>query len=43
MVELRSGLARARAERIIAGSTKMEVARVKTTDAGRRVLAESKR
>jgi hypothetical protein len=39
MVELvRSGLASARAERIIAGSRMMEVAGVRITDAGRKAL-----
>jgi hypothetical protein len=40
MVELvRSGLATATAERVVAGSRKIEVARVRITEAGRRVLA----
>jgi hypothetical protein len=39
MVELvRAGLATATAERIVAGKRKMEVARVRITDAGRRAL-----
>ena len=42
MVELvRAGLATATAERVVAGSCKIEVARVRTTDAGRKVLAAS--
>jgi hypothetical protein len=41
MVELvRVGLASATAERVVAGSKSIEVARVKITDAGRRALAE---
>ena len=44
MVELvRARLATANPERVMAGSTKMEVARVKITDAGRKALAEAKR
>jgi hypothetical protein len=40
MVELvRSGLATATAERVVAGSRKIEVARVRITAAGRRELA----
>jgi hypothetical protein len=43
MVELvRSGLATATAERVIAGRTAMEVARVRITDAGRRVLEKAR-
>jgi hypothetical protein len=43
MVELvRDGLASAHAERILAGRQKMEVARVRITDQGRRALAENK-
>jgi hypothetical protein len=39
MVELvRGGLASATAERMVAGSRKIEVVRVRITDAGRRVL-----
>jgi hypothetical protein len=39
MVELvRAGLATATAERVVAGGRTMEVATVKITDAGRRVL-----
>jgi hypothetical protein len=39
MVELiRAGLASASAERVVAGSRKIEVARVRITEAGRRVL-----
>jgi hypothetical protein len=39
MVELvRAGLATATAERLVAGSRKIEVARVRITDAGRRAL-----
>jgi hypothetical protein len=42
MVELvRDGLATAKAERVVAGRRTIEVARVRITDAGRRVLAES--
>jgi hypothetical protein len=42
MVELiRAGLATATAERVVAGSCKIEVARVRITDAGRKVLAAS--
>jgi acyl-coenzyme A thioesterase PaaI-like protein len=42
MVELiRAGLATAQAERVVAGGKTVEVARVRITDAGRRVLAES--
>jgi hypothetical protein len=41
MVELvRTGLASVTAERVVADSRKMEVARVRITDEGRRVLAE---
>jgi hypothetical protein len=41
MVELvNAGLATATAERVVAGSRKMEVARVRITDAGRRVLGK---
>ena len=41
MVELvRAGLASATAERVVAGSRKMEVATVRITDAGRQALAE---
>jgi hypothetical protein len=44
MVELvRAGLATATAERVVAGSRKMEVARVKITEAGRRVLEKARR
>jgi hypothetical protein len=44
MVELvRAGLATATGERVVAGSRKMEVARVKITDAGRRVLAGARK
>jgi hypothetical protein len=44
MVELvRAGLATATGERLIAGHRSMEVARVKITAAGRRLLAEAKR
>ena len=40
MVELvRAGLASVTAERVVAGSRKMEVARVRITDKGRRALA----
>jgi hypothetical protein len=43
MVELiRAGLASASAERVVAGSRKIEVARVRITEAGRRTLAESR-
>jgi hypothetical protein len=43
MVELiRAGLASASAERVVAGSRKIEVARVRITEAGRRALAESR-
>jgi hypothetical protein len=42
LVELvRAGLATATAERLVAGSRKIEVARVRITDAGRRALAQS--
>jgi hypothetical protein len=42
MVELvRAGLATATAERVVAGGLKLEVARVRITEAGRRALAES--
>jgi hypothetical protein len=37
------GLATATAERVIAGSRKMEVARVRITAAGRRVLEKARR
>ena len=40
---VRDGLATAIPERIVAGSTKMEVARVKITDAGRKALEGMKR
>jgi hypothetical protein len=40
---VREGLASATPERIVAGSRKMEVARVRITDAGRKALAEAKR
>jgi hypothetical protein len=41
MVELvRAGLATAKAERVVAGGLKLEVARVRITAAGRRALAE---
>ena len=41
MVEIvNAGLAKATAERVVAGSRKMEVARVRITDAGRRALGE---
>jgi hypothetical protein len=44
MVELvRAGLASATAERVVAGSRKIEVARVQITDAGRRVLAGARK
>jgi hypothetical protein len=44
MVEMiNAGLATATAERVVAGSRKMEVARVKITDAGRRVLAGARK
>jgi hypothetical protein len=44
MVELvRSGLATAHGERVVAGRKAMEVARVKITDAGRRVLKKARR
>lgn len=44
MVELvRGGVASATAERVVAGSRKLEVARVKITDAGRRVLEKARR
>ena len=39
----RAKLAIAHAERIVAGSRKFEVMRLKITDAGRRALRESKR
>ena len=40
MVELvRAGLATATAERVVAGGLKLEVARVRITEAGRRALA----
>jgi hypothetical protein len=42
MVELvRAGLATATPERMVAGSRKIEVARVRITDAGRQALAHS--
>ena len=37
---VRAGLATANAERIVAGSRKFEVARVRITDAGRKTLRE---
>jgi hypothetical protein len=37
---VRSGFASVTAERVVAGSRKMEVARVRITDAGRRALAD---
>ena len=41
LVELvRSGLATAQAERVVAGGRAMEIARVRITDAGRRALAK---
>ena len=44
MVELvRVGLATAHAERVVAGSRKMEVTTLRITDAGRRVLAKAQR
>ena len=44
MVELaRAGLASATTERVVAGSRTMEVARLRITDQGRRVLAKAKR
>jgi hypothetical protein len=44
MVELvRAGLATATAERVVAGKRIIEVARVRITEAGRRVLAEKVR
>ena len=44
MVELvRAGLASATAERVVAGSRKMEVATVRITDAGQRMLGKAKR
>jgi hypothetical protein len=44
MVELvRTGLATATAERVVAGSRKLEVARVRITDAGRKALAATQR
>jgi hypothetical protein len=43
MVELvRAGLATATAERVVAGSRKIEVARVRITDAGLRALTEGR-
>jgi hypothetical protein len=43
MVELvRSGVASAAAERVIAGGKTMEIAVVRITDAGQRVLAEAR-
>ena len=42
LVELiRTGLASAQAERMIAGNEQIEVARVRITEAGQRVLAET--
>jgi hypothetical protein len=42
MVELvRAGLATATAERVVAGGLKLEVARVRITEAGRRALADT--
>jgi hypothetical protein len=44
MVELvRTGLATATAERFVAAGLKLEIARVRITQAGRRALAEAKR
>jgi hypothetical protein len=44
IVELvRGGLATATSEHIVAGGREHEVARVRITDAGRRVLAKAKR
>jgi hypothetical protein len=44
MVELvRAGLATATAERVVAASRKMEVARVRITEAGRRALAGARK
>jgi hypothetical protein len=44
LVELvRAGLATATGERVRAGKSEMEVARVKITDAGRRALADARR
>jgi hypothetical protein len=44
MVELiNGGLASASVERVIAGRQKIEVARVRITEAGRRMLAQAKR
>jgi hypothetical protein len=43
MVELvHAGLATATAERVVAGSRKLEVARVRITDAGRKALREAR-
>jgi hypothetical protein len=39
----RAGLATASAKRVVAGSGKMEVARVQITDAGRRALEKARR
>jgi hypothetical protein len=39
---VRGGLATAHAEIIVAGKRKLEVARVRITEAGRRMLAESR-
>ena len=42
MVEMiRTGLATASAERVLAGGTSIEIARVKITEAGRQALAKS--
>jgi hypothetical protein len=42
MVELvRAGLATANTERVVAGGLKLEVARVRITEAGRRALADT--
>jgi hypothetical protein len=44
MVELvRAGLATATAERVVAGKRKIEVARVRITEAGRRALERMRR
>lgn len=40
---VRDGLATAHAARVVAGRHKMEVARVRITDEGRKALAEAKR
>jgi hypothetical protein len=41
MVEfIRAGLATAKAKRVVAGGRSIEVARVRITEAGRRVLSE---